>query len=176
MFGKIIPVRPPTTKHRVKLLEDRIKFLQSQLVKLENMRAQGMLSLDEKNIRSVPINGEIYQLTQLIRSSRIQPPSYDQSSMWWTQRRGETSASARGGYDYSGYTPPSQKAAAAKPAKKYVAESYYKPAVAPVKYKVKRVETDYEKMENGSIKVTKSEFVYLRDGRIVTAYKTEILG
>ena len=52
----------------------------------------------------------------------------------------------------------------------------YKPVVAPVKYKVKRVETDYDKMENGSIKVTKSEFVYLRDGRIVTAYKTEILG
>ena len=51
------------------------------------MRSQGALSADEVAIRSVPINGEIYQLTQLIRGSRIQPTSYDQSSMWLSRYR-----------------------------------------------------------------------------------------
>jgi len=49
------------------------------------------------------------------------------------------------------------------------------PIVAPVLHKIKRVETDYEKMENGSVRVKTSEFVYLKDGRIITAHKTEIL-
>ncbi len=140
MFGKIIPIKPPTTASRVKLLNDRIKFLQSQLVRLNNMRAQGALSADEVAIRSVPINGEIYQLTQLIRGSRIQSASYDESSMWWTQRRGETNQSARGGYNYSAYTAPSQTSAA-KPAKKYVSESYHVPTVAPASMSVPDVST-----------------------------------
>jgi len=47
--------------------------------------------------------------------------------------------------------------------------------VAPVQHKIKRVETDYEKMDNGSVRVKTSEFVYLKDGRIITAHTTEIL-
>ena len=44
-----------------------------------------------------------------------------------------------------------------------------------VKHKIKRVETDYEKMENGAVRVKSSEFKYLSDGRIITAHTTEIL-
>ena len=47
--------------------------------------------------------------------------------------------------------------------------------VAPVQHKIKRVETDYEKMDNGTVRVKTSEFVYLKDGRIITAHSTEIL-
>ena len=47
--------------------------------------------------------------------------------------------------------------------------------VAPVQHKIKRVETDYEKMDNGTVRVKTSEFVYLKDGRIITAHTTEIL-
>ena len=142
MFGKIIPVRPPTTASRVKLLQDRIVFLRGQLTKINNMRAQGMYSADEARIRSVPINGEIYQLTQLIRGSRIQPASYDESSMWWTRRRGETSQSARGGYNYSSYNPQTQQSTASKPAKKFVSESYHVPTVAPATMSVPQIETN----------------------------------
>tara|TARA_Y100000004_G_scaffold69934_1_gene78617 strand:+ start:118 stop:1248 length:1131 start_codon:yes stop_codon:yes gene_type:complete len=106
------------------------------------MRAQGRYSADEARIRSVPINGEIYQLTQLIRGSRIQPASYDESSMWWTQRRGETNRSARGGYNYSSYNPPTQKSVASKPAKKYVSQSYHVPTVAPASMTVPQVNTN----------------------------------
>lgn len=52
---------------------------------------------------------------------------------------------------------------------------YDSPVVAPVQHKIKRVETDYEKMDNGTIRVSTSEFVYLKDGRIITAHTTEIL-
>jgi len=52
---------------------------------------------------------------------------------------------------------------------------YDSPVVAPVQHKIKRVETDYEKMDNGSVRVKTSEFVYLKDGRIITAHTTEIL-
>jgi|TARA_R100001079_G_C4398894_1_gene130544 hypothetical protein len=52
---------------------------------------------------------------------------------------------------------------------------YDSPVVAPVQHKIKRVETDYEKMENGTVRVKTSEFVYLKDGRIITAHTTEIL-
>jgi len=52
---------------------------------------------------------------------------------------------------------------------------YDSPIVAPVQHKIKRVETDYEKMDNGSVRVKTSEFVYLKDGRIITAHTTEIL-
>ncbi|MBK38222.1 MAG: hypothetical protein CMB45_05265 [Euryarchaeota archaeon] len=142
MFGKIIPVRPPTTASRVKLLQDRINFLRGQLTKIQNMRAQGRYSADEAMIRSVPINGEIYQLTQLVRGSRIQPASYDESSMWWTQRRGETNKSARGGYNYSSYTPAAQQTAASKPAKKYVSESYHVPTAEPATMSVPQVSTN----------------------------------
>ena len=142
MFGKIIPVRPPTTASRVKLLQDRIVFLRGQLTKINNMRAQGRYSADEARIRSVPINGEIYQQTQLIRGSRIQPASYDESSMWWTRRRGETNQSARGGYNYSSYNPPTQQSVASKPAKKYVSESYHVPTVAPATMSVPQIETN----------------------------------
>ena len=45
----------------------------------------------------------------------------------------------------------------------------------PVKHKIKRVETDYEKMENCAVRVKSSEFKYLSDGRIITAHTTEIL-
>jgi|TARA_R100000081_G_C4731017_1_gene123417 hypothetical protein len=52
---------------------------------------------------------------------------------------------------------------------------YDSPVVAPVQHKIKRVETDYEKMDNGTVRVKTSEFVYLKDGRIITAHTTEIL-
>lgn len=52
---------------------------------------------------------------------------------------------------------------------------YDSPVVAPVQHKIKRVETDYEKMDNGAVRVKTSEFTYLKDGRIITAYTTEIL-
>ena len=52
---------------------------------------------------------------------------------------------------------------------------YDSPVVAPVQHKIKRVETDYEKMDNGTVRVKTSEFVYLKDGRIITAHSTEIL-
>ena len=52
---------------------------------------------------------------------------------------------------------------------------YDSPIVAPVQHKIKRVETDYEKMDNGTVRVKTSEFVYLKDGRIITAHTTEIL-
>ena len=52
---------------------------------------------------------------------------------------------------------------------------YDSPIVAPVQHKIKRVETDYEKMDNGTVRVKTSEFVYLKDGRIITAHSTEIL-
>ena len=52
---------------------------------------------------------------------------------------------------------------------------YDSPVVAPVQHKIKRVETDYEKMDNGTVRVKTSEFVYLKDGRIITSHSTEIL-
>ena len=47
---------------------------------------------------------------------------------------------------------------------------YDSPVVAPVQHKIKRVETDYEKMDNGTVRVKTSEFVYLKDGRITVSY------
>tara|TARA_R100000479_G_C6348482_1_gene188196 strand:- start:261 stop:497 length:237 start_codon:yes stop_codon:yes gene_type:complete len=47
--------------------------------------------------------------------------------------------------------------------------------VDSVKHKIKRVETNYEKMMNGAVRVKTSEFTYLADGRIITAHTTEIL-
>ena len=44
-----------------------------------------------------------------------------------------------------------------------------------VKYKLKRVETDYYKKHNGSISIIENEYTYLRDGRILTAYRSEVL-
>ena len=44
-----------------------------------------------------------------------------------------------------------------------------------VKYKLKRVETDYYKKHNGSISIIENEYTYLRDGRILTAYRYEVL-
>ena len=44
-----------------------------------------------------------------------------------------------------------------------------------VKYKLKRVETDYYKKHNGSISIIENEYTYHRDGRILTAYRSEVL-
>ena len=44
-----------------------------------------------------------------------------------------------------------------------------------VKYKLKRVETHYYKKHNGSISIIENEYTYLRDGRILTAYRSEVL-
>ena len=44
-----------------------------------------------------------------------------------------------------------------------------------VKYRLKRVETDYYKKHNGSISIIENEYTYLKDGRILTAYRSEVL-
>ena len=57
------------------------------------------------------------------------------------------------------------------------AEANYdnEPLPENVKYKRKRVETDYYKKHNGSISIIENEYTYLRDGRILTAYRSEVL-
>ena len=57
------------------------------------------------------------------------------------------------------------------------AEANYNNETLPdnVKYKLKRVETDYYKKHNGSISIIESEYTYLKDGRILTAYRAEVL-
>ena len=42
-------------------------------------------------------------------------------------------------------------------------------------YRIKRLETDYLKLKDGRVKVEEAEFTYLRDGRILTAYRSEVL-
>ena len=45
-----------------------------------------------------------------------------------------------------------------------------------VKYRLKRVETDYYKKHDGSVLIIENEYTYLRDGRILTAWRSEVLG
>ena len=45
-----------------------------------------------------------------------------------------------------------------------------------VKYRLKRVETDYYKKHDGSVSIIENEYTYLRDGRILTAWRSEVLG
>ena len=44
-----------------------------------------------------------------------------------------------------------------------------------VKYRLKRVETDYYKKHDGSVSIIENEYTYLRDGRILTAWRSEVL-
>ena len=44
-----------------------------------------------------------------------------------------------------------------------------------VKYRLKRVETDYYKKHDGSVSIIENEYTYLKDGRILTAYRSEVL-
>ena len=42
-------------------------------------------------------------------------------------------------------------------------------------YRIKRLEVDYNKLNDGRVKKLTTEYTYLRDGRILTAHITEII-
>ena len=44
-----------------------------------------------------------------------------------------------------------------------------------VKYRLKRVETDYCKKIDGGVSIIENEYTYLKDGRVLSAYRSEVL-
>lgn len=44
-----------------------------------------------------------------------------------------------------------------------------------VQYRLKRVETDYYKKIDGGVSIIENEYTYLKDGRVLSAYRSEVL-
>ena len=51
----------------------------------------------------------------------------------------------------------------------------YEPLPDDTKHRIKRLEVDYNKLNDGRVKKLTTEYTYLRDGRILTAHSTEII-
>ena len=51
----------------------------------------------------------------------------------------------------------------------------YEPLPEDTKHRIKRLEVDYNKLNDGRVKKLTTEYTYLRDGRILTAHLTEII-
>ena len=51
----------------------------------------------------------------------------------------------------------------------------YEPLPEDTKHRIKRLEVDYNKLNDGRVKKLTTEYTYLRDGRILTAHITEII-
>jgi len=49
------------------------------------------------------------------------------------------------------------------------------PNISPIKHKIKRLEIDYVKLDDGRVKQLTVEYTYLKDGRILTGHKAEFL-
>ena len=51
----------------------------------------------------------------------------------------------------------------------------YEPLPEDTQHRIKRLEVDYNKLNDGRVKKLTTEYTYLRDGRILTAHLTEII-